>query len=203
MAIVAEYGNRYYGRDGCGGIQIGHRVILNAGAGTVATNESGYNLYAIEDRFPSAGSALPPNDGRLRHIAGHDAPGRDAHGMVAGAGNHYLYSFDRLANVLEIHRGGDFTHVRSVPLAGPPSADPTVDIVAMSPSGSQIFLALRGPRPQTGAHASEGMTPGLGVFTLSHGGTWGAISAVGRITNRNPVDGSEEADPHGIAVRIK
>jgi hypothetical protein len=202
MPIVGEYGNRYFGRDGFSGIQTGHRVILNAGAGTEATKESGYNLYQIEDRFPNAGSALPPNDHRLRHIAGHDARDRDSHGMVLGAGNYYLYSFDRLANVLEIHRTGDFSHVRTVPLVGPPSGDPTVDIVAISPSGSQIFLALRGPRPQTGAHASVGITPGLGIFTLSDAGTWGAITAVRRITNRIPVDGGEEADPHGIAVRI-
>lgn len=205
MKIVAEYGNLYYGRDGCGGVQVGNRVFLNAGAGTVTTNETGYNLYEIEDRFPAAPAFLPANDAdvRPRHIAGHDALNRDAHGMVAGAGGYYLYSFDRLANVLEIHRTGDFEHVSSVPLEGPLSSDPTPDIAYLSPTGDRIFVALRGPRPQTGAHASAGITPGLGILTLTEAGTWGSITAIGRTTFPNPVDSGEESDPHTVIVRLK
>ena len=205
MSIVAEYGNEFYGRDGCGGVQISNRVFLNAGAGSVTTNESGYNLYEIEDRFPAAPAYLPANDNtiRPRHFAGHDAIDRDAHGIVAGPGGYYLYSFDRLANVAEVHRAGDYSHVRTIPLAGPHSADPTPDIAYLSPTGDRIFLALRGPRPQTGAHASAGTTPGLGIFTLTEGGTWGSITAIGRTTLRNPVDGGEESDPHTVIVRLK
>jgi hypothetical protein len=205
MTIVAEYGNLYYGRDGCGGVQIGNRVFLNAGVGTLTTNHTGYNLYEIEDRFPSAPTYLPANDEmiRPRHFAGHDAPERDAHGIVAGAGGYYLYSFDRLANVAEVHRAGDLAHVRSIPLGGPLSADPTPDIAYLAPTGDRIFLALRGPRPQTGAHASAGTTPGLGVFTLTEAGTWGSITAIGRTSFRNPIDGGEESDPHTVIVRLK
>ena len=205
MSIVAEYGNRFYGRDGCGGAQVANRIFLNAGAGTTTTNESGYNLYEIEDRFPSAPAFLPANDlsVRPRHIAGHDALNRDAHGIVAGPGGYYLYSFDRLANVLEVHRTGDFEHVSSIPLESSFSSDPTPDIVYLSPTGDRIFMALRGPRPQTGAHASAGITPGLGILTLTEGGTWGSITALGRTTYRNPVDGGEESDPHTVNVRLK
>ena len=205
MSIIAEYGNLYYGRDGCGGVQIANRVFLNAGVGTVSTNESGYNLYEIEDRFPAAPAYLQANDEtiRPRHFAGHDADRRDAHGIVAGPGGFYLYSFDRLANVAEVHRAGDLAHVRSIPLEGPLSADPTPDIAYLSPTGDRIFLALRGPRPQTGAHASAGTTPGLAVFTLTEGGTWGSITAIGRSSFRNPVDGGEESDPHTVIVRLK
>ena len=173
--------------------------------GTLTTNHTGYNLYEIEDRFPSAPTYLPANDEmiRPRHFAGHDAPERDAHGIVAGAGGYYLYSFDRLANVAEVHRAGDLAHVRSIPLGGPLSADPTPDIAYLAPTGDRIFLALRGPRPQTGAHASAGTTPGLGVFTLTEAGTWGSITAIGRTSFRNPIDGGEESDPHTVIVRLK
>lgn len=205
MSIVAEYGNSLYGRDGCGGVQVGNRVFINAGAGTPTTNESGYNLYEIEDRFPAAPGFLPANDERIRprHFAGNTSEHRDAHGMVAGPGGYYLYSFDRLANEVEVHRTGDLGHVASIPLAGPLSPDPTPDIAYLSPMGNRIYVALRGPNPQTGAHASAGVTPGLGIFTLSRGGTWGSLTAIARTTFTNPVNGTEESDPHTVIVRLK
>ena len=205
MAIVAEYGNALYGRDGCGGVQVGNRVFVNAGAGTVTTNESGYNLYEIEDRFPSAPAFLPANDERLRprHFAGNSANNRDAHGLVAGPAGFYLYSFDRLANEVEVHRAGDLAHVVSIPLAGPLSSDPTPDIATLSPMGNRIYVALRGPNPQTGAHASAGVTPGLGIFTITHAGVWGSLTAIGRTAFTNPINNGEESDPHGITVRLK
>jgi hypothetical protein len=69
--------------------------------------------------------------------------------------------------------------------------------------GNQIFIVLRDPRPQTGAHASAGTTPGLGIFTLSHGGTWGRLTAIAKTSFPNPLKGGEESDPHAVSVRLK
>jgi DNA-binding beta-propeller fold protein YncE len=209
MAIVAEYGNDLYGRDGCGGVQIANRIFMNSGAGSPITNISEHSLYEIADRFPDAPAFLPPNDSKVfpRIFVSHNAEmgtdHRDAHGIVAGPGGYFLYSFDRLSNEMHIHRSGDFGYIGSVPLANELSSDPTPDIAYLSPSGNHIYVALRGPRPQTGAHASEGVSPGLGIITLSEGGTWAKLTGVARTSFRNPIDGGEESDPHTVIVRLK
>ncbi|MBM3794457.1 MAG: hypothetical protein FJW31_10380 [Acidobacteria bacterium] len=205
MAIVAEYGNALYGRDGCGGIQVGNKVYLNGGAGTTTTNESEFMLYTLEDKFPAAPDFLPANDARIRPLFrdGNAGSDRDAHGMTATGNGYYIWVFDRLANVAEVHRSFDFKYVRTIPLAGPLSADPTPDIVALSPLGNRIYIALRGPQPQTGAHASAGSTPGLGIMSVTHGGASGELIHLRRTELRNGFNGSEESDPHGIVVRVR
>jgi DNA-binding beta-propeller fold protein YncE len=206
MAIVGEFGNSFMGRDGCGGAQSGKTVFLNGGAGTLTTNPSEFNIYRIPDEFPSAPSFLPANFQRNlpRHVAGNASPDRDSHGMAITAGGHYLWQFDRLANVAEIYRLPSGRHAFTVDLtATGVSSDPTPDLVALSPIGNRIYAALRGPKPQTGAHASMGSTPGLGIVNISHGGAYGGLFAILPTEFRNPEDGSEESDPHGICVLLK
>ncbi|MGH9719723.1 MAG: hypothetical protein ACRD8O_05890, partial [Bryobacteraceae bacterium] len=206
MAIVGEYGNLFMGRDGCGGAQVGKTVFLNGGAGTLTTNPSEFNVYQIRDQFPPAPAFLPANfEGNLpRHVAGNASPDRDSHGMTVTAGGHYLWQFDRLANVAEVYRLPSFRHMSTVDLrATGLSADPTPDLVALSPRGDRIYVALRGPKPQTGAHASVGISPGLGIVEISHGGAYGNLMSILPTAFRNPADGSEESDPHGICVRLK
>jgi hypothetical protein len=227
MRIVGEYGNAVVGRDGCGGVQLGGNIFLNGGTGTLATNPTEFSLYQFKDQYPLAPAFLPPNTNLfcLRNLRGQyprvffrdSSPNRDAHGMVLTTNNQYLWQFDRLANVAEVFqlsrsrftcppRGEDDTpvHVGTINLVTPGvSDDPTPDLGAPAPIGHRIYIALRGPKPQTGAHAAVGTTPGLGIVTLERGGRSGALTHVLRTTFVNPVDGSEESDPHAAFIRLK
>jgi hypothetical protein len=227
MAIVAEYGNQFVGRDGCGGVQNGRDVYLNGGTGTLTTNPTEFSLYHFKDLYPSAPFFLPPNftsfcfrnlRGTFPKVFFRDAsPNRDAHGMVLTTNRRFLWQFDRLGNVAEVFRvpAARFTcpppglegtpeHVGTVSLVAPGvSADPTVDLGAASPLGDRIYVALRGPKPQTGAHAAVGSTPGLGIVTLRQGGRTGGLTHILPTSFINPMDGSEESDPHAAFIRLK
>jgi hypothetical protein len=202
MSLVAAYGNDRIGRDGCGGVQRGNKVYLNGGTGTLATNPHEFTLYELTDstfNHPVADNF--PSDPRVffRATAGE----RDAHGMALTADRDHLWQFDRLANVAEVFSLPSRRHVATVSLVSAASADPTPDIIALSPNGDRFYAALRGPRPQTGAHASSGSTPGLGIIELASDGTDGALTHVLRSSFTNPGDGTEESDPHGISIRQK
>lgn len=207
MKVVAAYGNRFIGRDGCGGTLVKKNVYLNAGTGTLATNPTEFTLYHLRDRFPAAPTTLPDNFLPLspQTFYKSDLAERDAHGMLVTAGNvKYLWQFDRLSNVAEVFRLPSKQRVNTVDLkASGVSSDPTPDIVGLSPAGNRIYVALRGPRPQTGAHASSGTTPGLGIVNLTHNGADGTLSQVLPTSFLNAFDGSEESDPHGLVIRLK
>jgi hypothetical protein len=207
MRIVGEYGTSAIGRDGCGGRQRGDVVYLNAGTGSTVTNPTQFSLYEVDNAFPSAPGFLLPNSPVANVFYTDTTPESpsDAHGMVLTRGDRYLWQFDRLDNEAQVFdvRTSPPTHVASVELATPGvSTDPTPDIVERSPKGNRLYVALRGPLPQTGAHAAAGSTPGLGVVTLSANGRTGALTHVLPTTSINPVTGLEESDPHGLAVRL-
>jgi DNA-binding beta-propeller fold protein YncE len=160
----------------------------------------------VSDKFPSAPAFLPANSEvlRPRHVAGNSSPDRDGHGLAVTAGGHYIWHFDRIANVADVYRVPSGRYVSTVDLTiGGVSPDPTPDLVALSPTGDRFYVALRGPQPQTGAHASMGSTPGLGIVRITQSGAYGQLTHVLPTTFRNPQDGSEESDPHGIAIRMK
>jgi hypothetical protein len=205
MAIVGEYGTSAVGRDGCGGRQRGEVVYLNSGSGTPVTNPSGFSLYEILNTFPGAPAFMAPNaPPATNFFTAPGADGHDAHGMVMTRNDRFLWQFDRLANEAQVFdpKSSPPTHVGTVDLATPGlSTDPTPDIVERSPKGNRIYVALRGPLPQTGAHASAGNTPGLGIVTLRGNGRTGALTHVLRTTNVSP-GGQEESDPHGLTIRM-
>jgi hypothetical protein len=227
MQIVAEYGNQFVGRDGCGGVQKGVDVFLNGGTGALATNPTEFSLYHFKDLYPKAPRFLPPNytafcspfwgQGFPRVFFRDPSPERDAHAMILSPNERYLWQFDRLGNRAEVFRLSNFKrtcapfgldgtprHIGTVNLVTPGvSLDPTPDLGAVSPLGNRIYIALRGPKPQTGAHAAQGQTPGLGIIDLWQAGRTGELSQVLRTTFPNPVDGSEESDPHAAYVRLK
>jgi hypothetical protein len=204
MAIVAEYGNQAFGRDGCGGVESAGHVYLISGAGTMVTNPDQFMVYKSRDDYPNAPAFLPPNSDRLKFFAGDLSKGRDAHGVGITPGAHYIWIFDR-TDVAEVYRLPTGKHVFSVDLKwSGVSPKPTPDLVALSPKGDRFYAALRGPKPQTGSpHVAMGETPGLGIVKLNAGGAWGTLTHVLRTRIPNPVDGSEESDPHGVTVRIK
>jgi hypothetical protein len=229
MAIVAEYGNQMVGRDGCGGVQNGVDIFLNGGTGTLATNPTEFTLYQFKDLYPFAPSYLTPNymgfclgflGGRFpQAFYRNNSPDRDAHGMVKTSNSRYIWQFDRIANVAEVFRlppsrrtdscppyweRGTPQHVRTVNLITPGvSDDPTPDLGAVSPTGHRIYIALRGPQPQTGAHAAVGSTPGLGIVSVTQDGQNGSLTHVLRTSFLSPVNGSEESDPHAAFLRLK
>ena len=204
MSIVAEYGTEFMGRDGCGGVQVANNVYLIAGAGTTVTNTSEFIVYQARDTYPNAPGAAAPNDQRLRFFAGDASPGRDAHGLGTTANGSYLWVFDR-TDVAEVYRIPTAEHQNSVDLrSSGVSRRPAPDLVALSPMGDRFYLALRGPKPQTGSpHVATGETPGLGILQLSNAGAYGRLTHVFRTRNTNPIDNSEESDPHGIGIRLK
>jgi hypothetical protein len=227
MAIVAEYGNQFVGRDGCGGVQNGWDVYLNAGTGTLMTNPTEFSLYHFKDMYPVAPFTLPPNfdgfcptnfRGSFPRVFFRDSsPDRDAHGMVLTTNRRYLWQFDRIANVAEVFRVPESRvacaprglaatpqHVGTVSLNAPGlTDDATLDLGAASPLGNRIYVAMRGPRPQTGAHAAVGSTPGLAVIELAQEGRTGKLTHVLRTTFLNPFDNGEESDPHAAFIRVK
>ncbi|MGL4649236.1 MAG: hypothetical protein ACRC1H_07495, partial [Caldilineaceae bacterium] len=206
LAIVAAYGNSVVGRDGCGGLQDKKNIYLNGGAGSPVTNITEFTLYHLRDEYPFAPAFVPDNaPALLPQVFFRDpAPGRDAHGMVLTAGPvRYLWQLDRIKNVAEVFRLPSRQHVATVSLLGPASSDPTPDLGALSPRGDRIYVALRGPQPQTGAHASQGGTPGLGIIQLTANGANGSLSHVLATSFPSPTNASEESDPHAAAVVLK
>ena len=90
----------------------------------------------------------------------------------------------------------------TIPLVGP-SADPTPDLIAVSPNGSHAFMSLRGPVPLTAdPHGSTGSTPGVGIVKVTQGGRDGIFEAVARVSNID-ASGVERADVHAMTIRIK
>jgi hypothetical protein len=207
MAIVGEYGTSTIGRDGCGGMQLGERVFLNGGTGTEEHNPTEFRLYQMSNDYPVAPEFSAPNTPApvVFYDESGSGTGNDAHGMTMTPDGRYLWQFDRLANEAQIFDTNEDPPalVTTVDLVTDGvSDDPTPDLVDVSPSGSIFVVALRGPSPQTGAHASDGTTPGLGIVEITDGGAGGRLTHVLPTTFENPLDGSEESDPHGAAVRL-
>jgi hypothetical protein len=199
MAIVGEYTQSHIAGNGCGFLEAKGSVYLNAGGGTAANLDE----FAVF-RLPSSGysAANPPNTPERELLFEDDSEHRDSHGSVATKHQRYVWMFDRAGNVAEVFDTQSGERVNTVVLTSEHSADPTPDLAVVSPDGSRIFVALRGPLPLSGdPHASTGSTPGLGVIQVTAGGLDGFMKAIARISN---VDGTgvERADAHSIALRI-
>jgi len=108
---------------------------------------------------------------------------------------------DRHADVVEVLRVSDSSHVRSIALNGSLTNNAAPDLPDASPAGDLVFVALRGPTPLSGdPHNATGSTPGLGILEVTEGGRNGRLSRIVRLTNVG-ADGVERADPHGLRVR--
>ena len=123
MKIVGEYGNQVFNGAGCGGVEAGGNVYLNAGAsaGGGGATQSEFTMYRVSTNFPDAGSFYPENFPRPRTIfkdvdntatggatsgpasnGTGQLPGtttrRDAHGAVGTTNGHYVHNVDRVRN---------------------------------------------------------------------------------------------------------
>ncbi len=141
MTIIGEYDRATVNGAGCGGIQVGDMVYLNAGASAAGSGatQSTMTIYAIDDTAVAAGNpANTPtpilvyrdeddSDGNAANTATIGAttgaasisdgqlPGvttrRDAHGMARTLDGAYIHQADRLQNVVEVIDTASMTRI--------------------------------------------------------------------------------------------
>jgi len=215
--ILAEYTMTAIHPTGCGGMQKGvsaaGKIYINAGGGS-ATNPLEEDLYSLP-AAPSAYSASnAPNVPMPVQEIPHDDAG-DSHGLLLNVKRHgrYLWAGDRFLNhvrVVDTTRTPPFSLVNTFTLVSRHSADPAPDLMDIEPKGRHAFMSLRGPCPLTanapGVNNAVGVSPGVMVVRVKSGGLGGRVVGIARISNPGgascPATGStEQADPHGIAVR--
>jgi DNA-binding beta-propeller fold protein YncE len=203
MAIVGEYDSATVHPNGCGGAELGSKIYVNSGGGTVS-NPLESDVY----RFPAAGysAANPPNTPAPTLVFSQDGLGFvDSHGVALTKHGRFLWVADRAANKVVVVDTATDTVVNEFTLVGSASGDPAPDLVDISPSGTRVYFALRGPNPLTGnapaVNNAVGSTPGLGVVRVQQGGRTGVLHSVAPISH--VVGGIERADPHAVRVRHK
>lgn len=205
MAIVGEFTKATIQPAGLLAIQQDDTLYFNSGGGGAGSLAFQSILY----RLPVSAFSTTPNpipDSPVPVVVfDHTArPEKDSHGVVLTKHERYLWVGDRAANRVIVVDTATHSVVNEINLAGPISADPAPDLLALSPSGNRVYVTLRGPNPLTGnnpaVNNAKGLTPGLGVIRVEQAGMTGTLQARFAISNPDGA-GVERADPHGIAVR--
>ena len=197
ISIVAEYDRDHVDDNGCGQMETGGTMYLNAGAGAPG-DPNEHKVYAVDmTAIDPAGN--PPNTPAPVQVLDRDGL-VDAHGILLTKNDKYLLSADRIQNDVTVLDTRKNEEIGRYSLTGPLSADPAPDLMDIVPDSKLAVVALRGPAPLSGGADAIGATPGLGVISLTEGGRDGHLSAIGR-TPRPPTD-SRPPDPHGLRVRI-
>ncbi|WP_189012335.1 YncE family protein [Deinococcus malanensis] len=197
MRIVAEY-DRSVIWTGCGAAEVGDKMYVNSGS--LPGRLSGHDLYAFNmNSFSLDGT--PPNTPAPRVVYSRQSTqplDLDSHGVALTKHKRYMWINDRIQNDVTVIETATDQVVGQFSLAGPLSSDPAPDIFDLSPSGNRMFVTLRGPTPQSGAHAAYGNTPGIGVIQVTEGGKKGQLQSIAHLPNTRP---GVAADPHGIRLR--
>jgi hypothetical protein len=204
MNIVAEYDASVIHPNGCIGLEAAGKLYVNSGGGS-ASNPYESDVYS----FPLAQFSpipAPPNTPVRTLVFSRDALGvADSHGGILTRDSRYLWVADRAANLMTVVETRTDTVINEFSLLSSHSADPTPDLMGISPDGNRAYVTLRGPNPLTGnfsgVNNAVGTTPGLGIIRVTESGRNGVVQAIARISHI--VDGVERADPHGIGVRSK
>ena len=115
MSIVAEYTNDVISVAGCGGVEAGGYMYLNAGvsASGAGADDSTFIMYRLPLDYPDGANPLTtPNvppvvtfyEEKTLGITDEAelAARRDAHGMTITTNGRYLYQFDRIQNNAEV-----------------------------------------------------------------------------------------------------
>lgn len=226
MSIVAEYDKSTIHPNGCLGAQVGNKMYLDAGGGTVA-NLYEADLYAfplgpgLYTQLNSVNTPLP------KVVFSEDVEGADSHGAALTKHGKYLWIADRGRNFVWVVDTATDLVVNRINLApwiggsgkrpvaptaemlqkgghcGHFSADPTPDLLVLSPKGTHMFLSFRGPNPLSAdPHVSTGSTPGVGVLKITEGGRNGKFEAIAPMSNKDS-GGVERADGHALWVRSR
>jgi YVTN family beta-propeller protein len=126
----------------------------------------------------------------------------------------YLWVADHVDNEVVVIDTKKDVVVHTFSLLSHHSPDPTPDLMDISPDGTFVYAALRGPGPVTGnapsVNKAVGATPGVGVIKVQAGGFTGRVVAVAPTSNpsapftcatvgRTPTL-TERADPHTLKV---
>jgi DNA-binding beta-propeller fold protein YncE len=200
LSIVNEYDRATIHHDGCGGVVASGKIYLNSGGPGEA------DLYSFDladfDTLPD-----PPNSPErtlvFRQGGDPNLVQADSHGATLTRHGRYLWVADRWANKIVVVDTRTDQIVNEIELPGRVSSDPAPDLLATSPDGNRVFVALRGPRPLTANNPTfnnaVGNTPGLGVIQVTLGGRGGKLIAVAPVSH--VVAGLERADVHGIGIR--
>jgi hypothetical protein len=136
--------------------------------------------------FPVTGfsASNPPNTPAPTVVFSENAEEADSHGATVTQRKDFLWVADRGRNFIWVVKTGTDEIVNRIQIAGSISADPTPDLLVISPGGHRIFASLRGPNPLTAdPHLSTGSTPGLGVFDVHAGGREGQLVAIAPVSN--------------------
>ena len=202
MQIVGEYDQTIVHGNGCLGAESLGKMYIDSGGG-LATNLYQADLYV----FPLSGFSTDPNPPNV------PAPGvvfnesheqhADAHGAALARQDRYLWVADRGRNFLWVVDTRTDQVVNRIQLVNELSADPTPDLLSVSPDGSHVYMSLRGPIPLTAdPHVSTGTTPGIGVLKVQAGGKSAKFESIARVSNID-AKGLERADVHASTVRLK
>ncbi|MDR7482135.1 MAG: hypothetical protein QN183_14280 [Armatimonadota bacterium] len=176
MRVVRAYGRDAVAPAGCGGAVVGSTIFINSGTATSS------DLYAFD----------AATDGLQMHLR-LSWTGSDGHGLVVTGAGRYLWMGNRADHnivAISVERkvlAGFITGFGEAP-----------DIMAASPSGRHVFVALRGPNNLTGGPTAKGSTPGLAVVEVTDGGRGGRRVAFAPIGDQSP---ASSADPHTVGVR--
>lgn len=188
MTIRAEYDKATVGGSGLMGMQVGDKVVMNAGLG----------FFAYQFMPAAVGTTNAPNTPAPTPLLTQVSSTRDGHGMTAAGTS--VWVTDRATDVAEVFDLATGKH-STVSFASSLSPKPAPDIADVSPAGNLIFTAFRGPLNLSGGALATGSTPGLGIVQVSASGENGTVRALLRISN---MDGTiERADAHAVRVRVK
>ena len=200
MRIVAEYDKNALHPNGCGYIQKGNNMYANSGAGALKTNPSEHDVYSLPVDEYSTRRPTPPNTPSPELVYSLDDRGNvDSHGVLLTRRGKYLWVNDRIQNQMEVVNTRTNERVNEFPVATETATDTAPDLMDISPDKQKVFVATRGPNPQSGGHAAFGNSPGLGVIDVKRDGRDGELEYVARVGN--VLGGTEQADPHAVRVR--
>jgi DNA-binding beta-propeller fold protein YncE len=224
MRIVAEYDRSTIHPNGCLGAQVGNKMYVDSGGGTVA-NLYEADLYAFPLGRGLYSASNDVNTPFPKVVFSEDVEGADSHGAALTKQDKYLWVADRGRNQIWVVDTATDLVVNTIDLAPwlslsgkPPvvptaemlekaghcghfSPDPTPDLMVLSPEGTHMFLSFRGPNPLSGdPHVSTGATPGVGVLKITEGGRNGVFEAIAPMSNPD-AGGVERADGHALWAR--
>ena len=190
MKTIATLGKSAIGPQSCCATFVKDTVWTTAQGGATTTTTS-FNLYQVTGlpEKPIAKKILS----RSGNVESHSV-------ILVGQ---YLWVADRFANTLDIvDQTGD---ARTMSLASGPLAgrDPAPDIMALSPDGSTVFVALRGKTPMTsnikGLDNAVGDVGGFALLSVKDDGRDATVSS---FVSLPMAAGASVVDPHGLRIRI-
>jgi DNA-binding beta-propeller fold protein YncE len=224
MKILAEYDRSTVHPNGCLGAQLGNKMYVDSGGGTVA-NLYEADLYAFPLGPGLYSASNGPNIPAPKVVFSEDVEGADSHGAALTRHGHYLWVADRGRNflwVVDTAKDAVVNRIDLVPALGPGtkspaptpemlknvghcghfSSDPTPDLLVLSPNGTHMFMSMRGPNPLSGdPHVSTGANPGVGVLRITEGGRNGVFEFIAPMSNKDA--GVERADAHALWMRAR